>query len=226
VSLSDLLGRARHVLLDFDGPICAVYGGTSDRAVADHLRTIIGDAWQLPEPVVETSDPLVVLRHCADADPGLLRRVEAEFIAQEVAAVATATATPDAREAMTSLAASGHTITVVSNNSAEAIRAYIERADLVDLVDGIIGRTRGRPDLMKPHPHPLRAAIVERGADPSECVMVGDSGSDIEAARAAGTASIGYANRPTKRQGLASLGPDAIIEAMNEVADAVNGMKS
>lgn len=222
MTLADILARTRHVLLDFDGPVCAIYGGTSDRAVADHLRGIIAGRFDLPEPVATTSDPLAVLRHCANIAPDLLYRLEAEFTAEEVCAVASATPTPGIRQAMASLVDAGHTITVVSNNSAQAVNAYLAGAELAGLVVGVVGRVPGRPELMKPHPHLLHVAITDRATSPAQCVMVGDSTTDVEAAQAAGTASIAYANRPSKRLRFEKLQPGAIIESMHELAAAVS----
>ena len=47
--------------------------------------------------------------------------------------------------------------------------------------------------------------------------MVGDSASDIEAARAARVAIIAFANKPAKRKFLAALNPDAIIDQMMDL---------
>jgi phosphoglycolate phosphatase-like HAD superfamily hydrolase len=69
---------------------------------------------------------------------------------------------------------------------------------------------------MKPSPAPVLAALDELAADPRECVMVGDSTSDIEAAQAAGVIAIGYANKPGKRTRLARA--DVLIDSMAELA--------
>lgn len=219
MTLADVLSGARHVLLDFDGPVCAVYGGSSDRAVADHLRALLADDGpKLPADIRVTSDPLVVLRYCAGLGAHTLRLVESEFVAEEVRAVATATETPGARTAIEALTTAGRTVTIVSNNSARAVNAYIDRQGLGGLIAGVIGRTLCDPESMKPRPHLLLEAVAARGTSAADCVMIGDSVSDVVAARAAGVSSIAYANRPDKRRKLADASPDFVVDSMDEIA--------
>jgi phosphoglycolate phosphatase-like HAD superfamily hydrolase len=52
---------------------------------------------------------------------------------------------------------------------------------------------------------------------------VGDSVTDIEAGRAAGVATVGYANKPGKDVDLA--GADAVVTAMAELALAVRRVR-
>jgi len=59
-----------------------------------------------------------------------------------------------------------------------------------------------------------------RAAAPSDAVLIGDSVTDIQAARAAGTAAIAYANKPGKDRALRSFDPDALITSMDEIAHA------
>lgn len=65
---------------------------------------------------------------------------------------------------------------------------------------------------MKPNPHLLTVALREAAASPSEVVLIGDSTTDIEAAHAAGTVSIAYANRSR----FEPLHPTAIVTAMSD----------
>lgn len=53
---------------------------------------------------------------------------------------------------------------------------------------------------------------------PDQCVMIGDSATDIEAAHAARVAAIAYANKPGKRTRFAVYRPAAIIDHMCELA--------
>ncbi|MEU7816570.1 HAD hydrolase-like protein [Pseudonocardia sp. NPDC049154] len=46
--------------------------------------------------------------------------------------------------------------------------------------------------------------------------LVGDSVTDIQAARAAGTAAIAFADKPGKDRALRSFEPDALITSMDE----------
>jgi beta-phosphoglucomutase-like phosphatase (HAD superfamily) len=71
---------------------------------------------------------------------------------------------------------------------------------------------------MKPNPAPIFSAINALDAEPSACVLVGDSISDIEAAKAAGTRVIGYANKDAKRERFRLAQADEVITSMGEIA--------
>jgi phosphoglycolate phosphatase len=78
-----------------------------------------------------------------------------------------------------------------------------------------------RDDLpKKPDPAMLRAAMALLGAEPAEVLIVGDSGADIGAAKAAGCRSVairhGYSRQPVDQ-----LGADIVISALAEVPDAI-----
>jgi len=66
----------------------------------------------------------------------------------------------------------------------------------------------------KPHPLPLQAVMQQLGAAPHECIMVGDSGADVGAARAAGVPVVlvpdGYINVPAE-----SLGADFVLKELS-----------
>lgn len=47
--------------------------------------------------------------------------------------------------------------------------------------------------------------------------MIGDSLSDIQAAKAAGTMSIGYANKPGKHDRMLALNPDAVVDRLEDL---------
>jgi phosphoglycolate phosphatase len=74
--------------------------------------------------------------------------------------------------------------------------------------------------LQKPDPELLRRTIARAGGNPRCAVMVGDSISDIAAARAAGIPVVavdyGYTETPVEK-----LGPDRIISALSDLPRAV-----
>ena len=55
------------------------------------------------------------------------------------------------------------------------------------------------------------------GEQPGRCVLVGDSLSDIEGARAAGVRVIGYANRPAKFKAFQAAGADVVVTSMGMI---------
>jgi HAD superfamily hydrolase (TIGR01662 family) len=220
VNLTALLAAHPHVLLDFDGPVCAVFGGVSARHTAQQLADALTTRGvSLPDDVADTDDPFDVLRAAGEAAP----TAEALLRDLELQAVEVAPLTPGVREALAALHRAGHSITIVSNNSEAAVRAVLTEHQLAPPIGDIIARTDPDPALLKPHPHLLLRAASRLHTVPSVCVLVGDSTTDVTAARAAGTAVIAYANKPEKRASLAAEQPDAIIDSITDLTDALAG---
>ncbi|WP_308201164.1 HAD family hydrolase [Paractinoplanes maris] len=73
---------------------------------------------------------------------------------------------------------------------------------------------------MKPNPAPVLKAVHALGAEAAACVLVGNSLSDIEAVRAAGTAAIGYANKRWEVNAFDSA--DIVVTSMGEIAEALS----
>jgi beta-phosphoglucomutase-like phosphatase (HAD superfamily) len=218
-SLSSLIG-AGPLLLDFDGPLCSVFSGYSAPLVAAELVSILdSQGVAVPQEVRDEPDPIAVLRW-AGGHGAAVRVAEDALCKAELRAVAVAAPTPFGHEVIQSAYASGLAIAVVSNNSAPAVRAYLAAHGLVDQVSPIIGRAYADPVRMKPEPGPVLAAAHHLGAPPSVCTLVGDSITDIQAARAAGAKVIGYANRPWKVQAFAAA--DAVITSMKEINTALS----
>jgi phosphoglycolate phosphatase len=92
--LDTIVSRTRHLLLDFDGPICSIFAGLPAATVADRLRKLLGDHAQLPDEIARTADPLEVSAYAAAVSQNLAERVETVMTDQELAAVATAAPTP------------------------------------------------------------------------------------------------------------------------------------
>lgn len=215
---AEIVARSAHVLLDFDGPVCAVFGEITDRAVANELRAEGATrGLSFPADIAETSDPFEVLKFAAQEDASTAEQLEERFREYEVVAVDSAPATPGTPEFLERLAAERKAVTIVSNNSAAAVRRYLQRAGLEALVHGISARDSAEIQRLKPSPYLLQQAISEVGGRSGDVVMIGDSLSDIEAARAAGTAVIAYANKPGKRERFAGLSPDGTITSMAEL---------
>lgn len=76
---------------------------------------------------------------------------------------------------------------------------------------------------MKPSPHLIERAAQALDVEPDACTLIGDQTTDVQAARAIGAASIGYANKPGKAEDLTAAGADAVIAQINELTDAVRG---
>jgi phosphoglycolate phosphatase len=215
-TLGAIIARTRYLLLDFDGPICSIYAGLSDATVAAQLRKLIPG--ELPEEIASTHDPIEVFTYSATVSDDMAACVEAEMADLEVAAVPTAEPTPYVHEVIASARESGRIVGVVSNNSPRAVNAYLDRHDLSGGIRLVVARTSHDPALLKPSPHLINEAVRSLDADPAATALVGDSFTDIEAAHSAGVASIGYANKPGKRERMMELRAGAVMTSMADLA--------
>jgi HAD superfamily hydrolase (TIGR01662 family) len=217
-AVDEIIARTRCLLLDFDGPVCDIYAGHPDHTVADRLRQLItSHGITLPGPIAQTRDPIEVFTYSATISPELAASTEAEMTGQELAAVPTARPAAYVHDVITTARETGRTIAVVSNNSDRAVCAYLELHGLDDRVNLVVARTSSDPELLKPSPHLIEQAISDLDAQPAECVLVGDSTTDIEAGRAARVSTIGYANKPGKHELLAAAGATAIVRSLAEL---------
>jgi phosphoglycolate phosphatase len=216
-ALAAVVTRTHYLLLDFDGPVCSIFAGLPAPTVAEELRKLFTPE-QLTDTAKNTADPIEVFIQAAEVDPELAARVEAEMTDLEVAAVATAKPTPYVHEVLAGCRESGRIVAVVSNNSAQAVNAYLDRHGLSGGVGLVVARTSHDPNLLKPSPHLLEIAVQKLAADPVATALVGDSLTDIEAAHRAGITSIGYANKPGKREAMTEINAGAVIGSMADLA--------
>lgn len=229
-SLADILGHARVLLLDFDGPICDMFAGRAAKLVTDDARALFAaHGGTITDELAPAEGPLQLLRDLADVDenPELTRTVTDAVRDAEITAVATAHPTPGSEDALQAASATGRRVAIVSNNADEAVRAYLNRHGLDRYVDRVIGRYDGMNlEFLKPHQHLVQLALDTLHAAPAETVFVGDSTDDIEAGHTAGVTTIGYANKPGKRDRLTAAGADTVIDTMTELADALRSVRT
>jgi phosphoglycolate phosphatase len=216
--LLDILTPTRYLLLDFDGPICDIYAGLPAATVAGHLREFLSEGGtEVPAELAASDDPLEVFAYAATVDPELAKRVEAEMTKLEEAATTTARPAGYVHDVVMACRESGRSVAVVSNNSDRAVHSYLARNGLDDRIDLVVARTSHDPALLKPSPHLIETALEVLGAEPGECAFVGDSTTDIEAARQVGVPSIGYANRPGKHASLAKAGANTVVASLADL---------
>ncbi|MER5884238.1 HAD family hydrolase [Streptomyces sp. NPDC001941] len=222
-TLAAVLGATRAVLFDFDGPVCDVFAGHPAPDVARHLaETLATYDVDLGSKAYGTDDPMEILRLSPQGGESALRAIEEELTKAEVTAVRLAgPPIPGAVAALEAARASGRKVAIVSNNSTACVRAFLMLHGLRHLVDVVVGRAPYWPDLMKPDPHSLLKAASEVKTHTHDCTLIGDSVTDVEAAKATGGRSIGFANKPGKERALGDAGADVVITAMSSVADAM-----
>lgn len=219
--LRDILANTDALLLDFDGPVCSVFSGFPAPVVADQLRDVLAEGGHavLPPDVQLAVDPFAVLFYAATLGDENAHYVEAAFRALEADAILEAKPTAGSHDLIRSWKQTGRPLAIVSNNSMDAVAAYLDLHRLSAITSTVAARTSGDVRLQKPSPYLLNEAIRALEALPANCTLVGDSPTDIQAARAANVRSVGYANRPGKSEALSILEPTAITTTMSLLDD-------
>lgn len=224
--IQTLLRSIEGVLLDFDGPVCKLFAGYPAPVIADELRNyLISKNVALDDSVKGTSDPLVLLRWTASHRPELLEPVERLQVAAECSAAETAAPTKHVHEVLDLAVESGRQVAIVSNNSRAAIDRFLELHGLSSKVTSIVGRTIGHPELMKPNAEPVMKAAGSLALPTEACVLIGDSVSDITAARNAGSRRIGYAKNLERADQLETAGADLVIHSLRPLAAGLRDLQ-
>ncbi|MET7394549.1 HAD family phosphatase [Dactylosporangium sp. NPDC005572] len=221
--LGELLSRSQAILLDFDGPVCSIFGGYPAPMVAAELLNLVESRGvDLTDDIRDEADPMEVLRWSATlGKPELLREVEDGLCRAELLAAQSAIPAPYGREVIVAARDAGRPVAIVSNNSAGAIDAYLVKHRLAGHIAYIAGRAYTQPERMKPNPEPLWRAATAIDVEPAGCVLVGDSLFDIEGAQAAGVPVIAYANKPPKIERFTNASADVVITSMGDIALAL-----
>jgi HAD superfamily hydrolase (TIGR01549 family) len=213
-----LVDRAAAVLLDFDGPVATMFAGCPSPSIAVELRArLTAGGGRVPSAMANADDPLAVLRLAAAQAPQLIAELDEVLTAAEERAAGTARPVPGAGPFLRQCNDQGKPVVIVSNNSRAGVLAYLEVQGLRPLIAEVFGRPVHRPDLMKPNPTIVRAALDHLQVPAESTVLVGDSVSDIEAARASRIPGVGLANRAGKRVQLATAGATIIIDSLGEL---------
>lgn len=120
--------------------------------------------------------------------------------------------------ALDQLKARGARLAVCTNKIESYARQLLDTLGMTGRFDAIVGGDTF--PVSKPHAEPLLGAIERAGGDPRRAVMVGDSSTDVDAAKAAGVPvvvmSFGYTVTPA-----GELGGDLLIDHYDELDAAL-----
>jgi phosphoglycolate phosphatase len=151
--------------------------------------------------------------------PAAIERLFADFIEYYAAHIADRSRPFAGLENALDILATHHCRFAVCTNKLERLsRLLLDQLGLAERFAAICGQDTFA--VQKPDPEILRRTIAAAGGDVDRAVMVGDSGTDVRTARAAGVPVIavnfGYSDRP-----VAEFAPDRIIGHFNELPAAV-----
>ncbi|MEU5438647.1 HAD family phosphatase [Streptomyces sp. NPDC020719] len=218
----ELLAAAKCVLFDFDGPVCDLFTDPTASEVAGRLQEWLSKRFGvvIPGAVRFAADPLgyvaSVKRHHPDS--GMAKELERRLTLEEERAAELALPTSGAKELIRELSESRIRLGIATNNSAAAVRRYLEREDLAESFGAHVhGR---RPDVagLKPDPDCLSRALTSTGSSPAESVMLGDSVSDLKAADALGVPFIAYAANKDRQDEFRSHGPVPTVDRLTKLS--------
>ena len=143
--------------------------------------------------------------------PGYLSQYEAQIADRSLPY-------PGVLDALDRLAASGHTLAVCTNKYEKPARMLLSALGLTDRFAAIVGADTF--PISKPNGAVLHRTVERAGGNPSYAIMVGDTATDVSAARNAGLPVVcvdfGYAPETMEE-----LQPDRVISHFDELATAV-----
>lgn len=153
-----------------------------------------------------------------DGDPG--PAVVAEGLPVFMAAYAQHTLVhsvlyPGARECLAALAEAGYALGCITNKAGRFTEPVLRALGLLDAF-GLVLSGDSLPE-MKPHPLPLLHAAAHFGIAPADSLLVGDSVTDVQAARAAGFAIICMSYGYNHGRDIHEAQPDAVLDSLSEL---------
>lgn len=128
---------------------------------------------------------------------------------------------PGALAALDTLSLDGWALALCTNKPEAIARQVLDALGITHRFVSIIGGQDGLP--LKPAPDMLLLNLCDASVTADRAVMIGDSGADLEAARAAGIPIIlmshGYSSVP-----VATLGADATLDHFDQLLPALKGV--
>jgi myo-inositol-1(or 4)-monophosphatase len=215
--LDAILSQARHLIFDFDGPVCDM-SAAMPPDTADQLRAIIRtEAGELPPSITKTRDPAELLAYAAAISSSLAARVDAKLSEIEIAASPQAVTAAYLDDALAACRDSGRSAAIIGQCSAAAIRAHLTASGLADSIRHICAPGSYPPGHLETRHQVITDTIQALRAQPDQCALVTASAAGIETARSTGTQLIGYATTPTTSDRLTAAGATCIIPSLADL---------
>jgi phosphoglycolate phosphatase len=217
----------RTVIFDLDGTLADTSGDLIAAANACFRQMGAGDV------LIPGTDAGIALRggrmmltrgleRLGRYDGGLVDQYYPVLLAAYAEAIDTHTVLyPGAMVAVERLKADGYGVGICTNKPAALADLLLTRLGIRDAFASMVGADT--LPVRKPDPEPLREAARRAGGDPSMCVLIGDSDTDRNTARAAGVPSVLVTFGPSGAD-MAALEPDALLHQFEDLPAIVSGL--
>ena len=128
---------------------------------------------------------------------------------------------PGAMQAVQALAANGYGVGICTNKPEALADLLLQRLGVRQAFASLVGADTLA--VRKPDPEPLREAARRAGGDPAHCVLIGDSDTDRNTARAAGVPSVLVTFGPSGAD-MAALEPEALLHQFDDLPAIVSDL--
>ncbi|MBL3703058.1 HAD-IA family hydrolase [Sulfitobacter sp. BDSS02] len=128
---------------------------------------------------------------------------------------------PGAMDAVETLRRLGYGVGICTNKPEALAEKLLQSLGVRDAFASMVGADT--LPVRKPDPEPLREAARRAGGDPALCVLIGDSDTDRNTARAAGVPSVLVTFGPAGDD-MAALEPEALLHDFADLADVVGNL--
>jgi phosphoglycolate phosphatase len=209
----DLDGTLIETAPDLVGALNMVLGEQGLKPIAyQEARVMVGHGAKV---MIERGYAATGLPLSAETSPALVARFVEVYrarIAEESRPF------PGCLEALAALKAAGATLVVATNKRTDLAVALLDALDMSRFFTTVVGADLA--PAAKPDARHILFAIEEADGDPDMAIMVGDSATDVNAARNAGVPVIavtfGYTDTPASE-----LGADSVLDRYEDLIDAV-----
>lgn len=216
----DMRGYPSAIIWDLDGTLV---DSAADLALA--LNTLLNEQGQLGHtvdkvrPMIGGGVGKLIERGFCAADAPLDQEAVDKLVPRFMdiyseCATRSTNLVPNAREVLDHFYHAGIKQGLCTNKPVAVTQLIVNALDIQGYFTSIIGGDS--TPMKKPHPMPLLACLEELQARPEDAIMIGDSGADVGAARAAHVPVIlvpdGYTGVP-----VASLGADYVVGSLRDI---------
>jgi myo-inositol-1(or 4)-monophosphatase len=216
--LDTILSRARHLIFEFDGPVCDLAAAMPDPIMLTRQirSTFAAHGTELPATITGANTPADILAAATEADPNLAGQIDTELGVIETTAVRQARPAAYIHEALAACRDSGRTPAILGQQAAQAVTVYLDKHSLSEQASQVTTLPAYPPGHLQPATHLLQDTIRALGTTPGDCALITASPASTESARTIGVLTIGYATTPDASERLAAQA-DCLIPSLADL---------